>query len=69
MDSQSPITASQTQNTQNADCSPGERSEKEDLNDDSSTDFKGDVTRDNLQGRFLVQRSVAMLEQCCNHLK
>lgn len=49
MDSQSPSTASQMQNTQNTDCSPGERSEKEDLNDDSSTDFKGDVTRDNLQ--------------------
>ena len=69
MDSQSPSTASEMQNTQNTDCSPGERSEKEDLNDDSSTEFKGDVTRDNLQGWFLVQRSVAMLEQCCKHLK
>ena len=28
--------------------------------------FKGDVTRDDSQPRFLVQHSVAMLEQCCN---
>ena len=30
---------------------------------------KGDVTRDDSQRRFLAQRSVAMLEQCCNHSK
>ena len=28
-----------------------------------------DVTRDDLQRRFLAQHSVAMLEQCCNHSK
>ena len=28
---------------------------------------KGDVTRENSQRRFLVQHSVAMLEQCCNY--
>ena len=31
--------------------------------------LKGDVTRDDLQERFLAQHSVAMLEQCCNHSK
>ena len=31
--------------------------------------FKGDVTRDDLQRRFLVQHSIAMLEQCWSHLK
>ena len=31
--------------------------------------FKGDVTRDDSQQRFLEQHSVAMLEQCCNHSK
>ena len=31
--------------------------------------LKGDVTRDDSQRRFLVQHSVAMLEQCCNHSK
>lgn len=50
MDSQSQAsTASQMENTQNIDCSHGERSEHGDLNDDSSTDFEGDVTRDNFQ--------------------
>ena len=34
-----------------------------------SQGLKGDVTRDDLQGRFLAQHSVAMLEQCCNHSK
>ena len=29
----------------------------------------GDVTLDDSQRRFLVQHSVAMLEQCCNHSK
>ena len=29
----------------------------------------GDVTRDDSQGRFLAQHSVAMLEQYCNHSK
>ena len=28
--------------------------------------YKGDVTRDDLQWWFLVQHSVALLEQCCN---
>ena len=27
----------------------------------------GHVTRDDLQQQFLVQHSVAMLEQCCNY--
>ena len=27
------------------------------------------VTRDDSQRRFLVQHSIAMLEQCCNNLK
>ena len=50
IDSQSQAsTASQMENTHNIDCSHGERSEHEDFNDDSSTDFEGDVTRDNLQ--------------------
>ena len=31
--------------------------------------LKGDVTRDDLQGRFLAQNSVAMLVQCCNNAK
>ena len=31
--------------------------------------FKGDVTRDDSQRRFLAQHSVAMLEQCCNYSK
>ena len=31
--------------------------------------FKGDVTRDDSQRRFLAQHSLAMLEQCCNHSK
>ena len=31
--------------------------------------FKGDVTRDDSQRRFLAKHSVAMLEQCCNHSK
>ena len=30
---------------------------------------KGDVTRDDSQRRFLVQHSVAALEQCCNYSK
>ena len=30
---------------------------------------EGDVTRDDSQGRFLAQQSVAILEQCCNHSK
>ena len=30
---------------------------------------KGDVTRDDSQQRFLAQRMVAMLEQCCNYSK
>ena len=30
---------------------------------------QGDVTRGDSQGRFLAQRSVGMLEQCCNHSK
>ena len=29
----------------------------------------GDVTRDDSQRRSLAQHSVAMLEQCCHHLK
>ena len=29
---------------------------------------KGDVTRDDSQRRFFAQHSIAMLEQCCNHL-
>ena len=29
---------------------------------------KGDVTRDDLQRRFLAQHSVAMLKQCCNNV-
>ena len=50
MDSQSQAsTASQMENTHNIDCSHGERSKHGELNDDSSTDFEGDVTRDNLQ--------------------
>ena len=50
IDSQSQAsTASQMENTHNIDCSHGERSEHGDLNDDSSTDFEGDVTRDNFQ--------------------
>ena len=35
----------------------------------SSRTFKGDVKRDNTQRRFSAQHSVAMLEQCCSHLK
>ena len=35
----------------------------------ASSDRKGDVTRKDSQRRFLVQHSVAMLEQCCNHSK
>ena len=31
--------------------------------------IKVDVTRDDLQRQFLVQHSVAMLEQCWNHSK
>ena len=31
--------------------------------------FKGDVTRDDSQRRFLAQHSVAMLEQCCDDSK
>ena len=31
--------------------------------------LKGDVTRGDLQQRFLAQHSVAMLEQCCNPSK
>ena len=31
--------------------------------------FKGGVTRDDSRRRFLAQHSVAMLEQCCSHLK
>ena len=31
--------------------------------------YKGEVTRDDSQRRFLAQHSVGMLEQCCNHLK
>ena len=34
----------------------------------ASLDLKGDVTRDDLQRRFLAQHSVAMLEQCCNNV-
>ena len=34
-----------------------------------SQGLKGDVTRDDLQERFLAQHRVAMLEQCCNHSK
>ena len=30
---------------------------------------KGDVTRDDSQRRFLVQHSVAMVEQCCNRFE
>ena len=30
---------------------------------------KGDVTRDDLQRRFLAQHSVAMLKQCCSYSK
>ena len=30
---------------------------------------KGDVIRNDPQRRFLVQHSVAMLEQCCNYSK
>ena len=30
---------------------------------------KGDVTRDDSKRRFLAQRTVAMLEQCCNYSK
>ena len=30
---------------------------------------QGDVKRDDSQRRFLVQHSVEMLEQCCNHSK
>ena len=30
---------------------------------------KGGVTQDDWQRLFLVQYSVAMLEQCCNHSK
>ena len=33
------------------------------------SEFKGDVTRDDSQRPSLVQHSVAMLEQCCNHSK
>ena len=37
----------------------------------SKMDFKKNnaVTRDDPQGQFLAQHSIAMLEQCCNHLK
>ena len=35
----------------------------------ASSDRKGDITREDSQRRFLVQHSVAMLEQCCNHSK
>ena len=31
--------------------------------------YKGDVTWDDLQQRFLAQHSFAILEQCCNHFK
>ena len=34
-----------------------------------SCNAKGYVTRDDSPRRFLAQHSVAMLEQCCNHLK
>ena len=34
-----------------------------------TTDSTGDVTLDDSQRRFLVQHSVAMLEQCCNYSK
>ena len=30
---------------------------------------KGDVTREDLQQRFLAQHGVAMLEQCCHYSK
>ena len=33
-----------------------------------SCNAKGDVTRNESQQRFLAQHSVAMLEQCCNHV-
>ena len=36
---------------------------------DTESWFKGDVTRDDTQRRFLVQRMVQMLEQYCSHLK
>ena len=32
-------------------------------------EYKGDVTRNDSQPRFLAQHSVAILEQCCNHSK
>ena len=35
----------------------------------SKASFKGDVTEDDSQRRFLAQHSAAMLEQCCNHSK
>ena len=35
----------------------------------NSQGLKGDVTRDDSQRRFLVQQSVAMLEQCSNYSK
>ena len=31
--------------------------------------YKGDVTRNDLQRWYLVQHSVALLEQCCNYAK
>ena len=31
--------------------------------------FRGGVARDDSQRRFLVQHSVAMLQQCCNNSK
>ena len=36
---------------------------------DSIAHLKGEVTRDDSQRRFLVQHSVAMLEQCCKYSK
>ena len=32
-------------------------------------ELKGDVTRNDSQRRFIAQHSVAMFEQCGNHLK
>ena len=35
---------------------------------DTKSFAKGDITRDDSQGRLFAQHSYAMLAQCCNHL-
>ena len=39
------------------------------LHDYDYRGHKGDVTRDDLQRRFIAQHCVAMLKQCCNYSK